>query len=72
MIFVSHSIRSNEKFCEKILWFEYGWLKDYGPIEEVIPKYEAFLKQYKKMTRKKECLQKDAMQRQRKALVAPI
>lgn len=52
MIFVSHSISQMKKFCEKILWLEFGKVKEYGTVQEVIPKYEAFLKQWKKMTKK--------------------
>lgn len=51
MIFVSHSIGQMKQFCEKILWIEYGQVKDFGPVEEVMPKYEAFLKEYKKMSK---------------------
>lgn len=62
MIFVSHSIGQMKQFCEKILWLEYGTVKDFGTVEEVIPKYEDFLLEYKKMTKldrdqyKKSCL----------------
>lgn len=49
MIFVSHSIGQMKQFCEKILWLEFGMVKEYGPVEEVIPKYEKFLKMWKKM-----------------------
>lgn len=52
MIFVSHSIGQMKQFCEKILWLEFGTVKDYGTVEEVIPKYEAFLKQWQKMSKK--------------------
>lgn len=52
MIFVSHSVRQMKAFCEKILWLEYGMVKEYGPVEEVMPKYEEFLKAWKKMTKK--------------------
>lgn len=51
MIFVSHSIGQMKEFCEKILWLEYGMVKDFGPVEEVIPKYEKFLKGFKNMTK---------------------
>ncbi len=51
MIFVSHSIGQMKTFCEKILWLEFGKVKDFGSVEEVIPKYEKFLKQYKKMSK---------------------
>lgn len=51
MIFVSHSIGQMKKFCEKILWLEYGMVKEFGPVEEVMPKYQAFLKEFKDMSR---------------------
>lgn len=49
MIFVSHSIGQMKQFCNKILWLEYGMVKDFGKSEDVIPKYEAFLNKYQKM-----------------------
>lgn len=52
MVFVSHSLGQMKEFCEKILWLEYGTVKDYGTTEEVIPKYEQFLKKWKKMNNK--------------------
>src|SRR5690625_4177461 len=51
MIFVSHSIGQMKRFCEKILWLEYGMVREYGPVKEVIPKYEAFLNQWKRMSK---------------------
>src|SRR5699024_7384552 len=52
MIFVSHSIGQMKQFCDKILWLEFGMVKDYGTVEEVIPRYEAFLKRWQKMSKK--------------------
>lgn len=51
MIFVSHSIGQMKQFCEKILWLEFGMVKDYGTVEEVIPKYEKFLKMWQVMSK---------------------
>ncbi|AOH57132.1 teichoic acids export ABC transporter ATP-binding subunit TagH [Peribacillus muralis] len=51
MFFVSHSIGQMKKFCQKALWLEYGELKAYGPMDEVMPKYEAFLKEYNAMSK---------------------
>ncbi len=31
------------QFCTKIAWIEGGKLKDYGELDDVLPKYEAFL-----------------------------
>lgn len=52
MFFVSHSIRQMKKFCQKALWLEYGELKAYGDIEEVMPQYEEFLKEYKALSKR--------------------
>lgn len=52
MIFVSHSLGQMKKFCDKILWLEYGRVKMYGSVEEVLPEYEAFLKMWKTLSKK--------------------
>ena len=48
IFFVSHNIRQVREFCTKIAWIEGGKLKQYGDLEEVLPKYEQFLKDFKK------------------------
>lgn len=53
MIFVSHSIGQMKKFCDKILWLEYGMVKEHGDVDDVIPRYEAFLNMWKKMSKVK-------------------
>lgn len=71
MIFVSHSIGQMKKFCEKILWLEYGMVKDFGTVDEVMPKYEQFLKEYKKMSGKeKKAYRQKALERQQEVLMA--
>ncbi|MGH0829218.1 MULTISPECIES: teichoic acids export ABC transporter ATP-binding subunit TagH [Bacillus] len=66
IFFVSHSSGQVKKFCTKALWLEYGEIKDYGPIQEIVPKYENFLKEYKAMSKeeqqkfKKESMEKQA------------
>ncbi|WP_153463439.1 teichoic acids export ABC transporter ATP-binding subunit TagH [Sediminibacillus terrae] len=59
MIFVSHSIGQMKRFCQKVLWLEYGKVKDYGTVEEVMPKYEEFLKTFKKMSKKEKQKHRD-------------
>lgn len=60
MIFVSHSIGQMKQFCDKILWLEFGKIKEYGDVETVIPKYEEFLELWKGLSkaRRKEYRQK--------------
>ena len=50
IFFVSHSIKQIKDFCNTALWLEYGELKDYGTVQDVVPKYEKFLKEYKAMS----------------------
>lgn len=52
MIFVSHSLGQMKKFCDKILWLEYGSVKMYGLVEEVMPEYESFLNTWQRMSKK--------------------
>src|SRR5690625_3816052 len=61
MIFVSHSLGQMKQFCEKILWLEYGMVRDFGPVKEVIPKYEAFLNSWKDMSKKERTDYRDAV-----------
>lgn len=70
MIFVSHSINQMKQFCDKILWLEYGMVKDFGPVDEVIPKYEEFLSKFKKMSKKERKAYKDAAIKRREEILA--
>ena len=42
--FVSHNLRQVREFCTKIAWIEGGKLKEFGELDDVLPKYEEFLK----------------------------
>ncbi|MDY0404619.1 teichoic acids export ABC transporter ATP-binding subunit TagH [Virgibacillus sp. 179-BFC.A HS] len=69
MIFVSHSIAQVKQFCEKILWLEYGTVKDFGTVEEVMPKYEKFIRQWRKMSKaERETYKQEADKRKKKFL----
>lgn len=50
MIFVSHSLGQMKEFCEKILWLEFGTVRAFGSVEEVIPQYEKFINEFKNMS----------------------
>ncbi len=39
------------QFCTKIAWIEGGKSKDYGELDDVLPKYEAFLNDFKKKSK---------------------
>ncbi|MFD2637632.1 teichoic acids export ABC transporter ATP-binding subunit TagH [Piscibacillus salipiscarius] len=67
MFFVSHSIGQMRSFCEKALWLEFGEVKMFGQAGEVLDEYEAFLDNYKNMTKKeKKKFQKKAAKKRSK------
>jgi teichoic acid transport system ATP-binding protein len=70
IFFISHSMGQVKKFCHKIMWLEAGGIKDYGKIEDVIPKYEKFLTDYKKLSKKEqEQFRQEMMKKRSKRLV---
>ncbi|MCT2535290.1 teichoic acids export ABC transporter ATP-binding subunit TagH [Aquibacillus koreensis] len=72
MIFVSHSIGQMKEFCEKILWLEYGSVREYGNVDEVIPKYETFLEDFKNMSKKEKAeYRAEAIKRNQEQLLTP-
>ncbi|MFC6601696.1 SH3 domain-containing protein [Ectobacillus funiculus] len=64
-LFVSHSLAQIKKFCTKVLWLEYGEVRAYDTVQEVLPKYEAFLKEYRAMSKKEQRkFKEEAMRKQ--------
>lgn len=51
IFFISHSMKQVKQFCEKALWLEAGEVKKYGQINEVLPEYQKFLKEFKAMSK---------------------
>ena len=51
IFFVSHNIGQVREFCTKIAWIEGGRLKEFGDVDEVLPHYEKFLKDFKRNLR---------------------
>lgn len=52
ILFVSHSAAQVKEFCDKILWLEYGKVRQYGDTKEVMKEYESFTNWYKKLNAK--------------------
>lgn len=52
MFFVSHSISQMRQFCDRIVWLEYGRVKEFGETEEILAHYEKFLEDFKNMAKK--------------------
>jgi teichoic acid transport system ATP-binding protein len=71
MIFVSHSLGQMKQFCDKALWLEFGMVKDYSDINEIIPKYEEFIREWKKKSQNERAVyKKKAYERQRELLLS--
>ncbi|MCQ3816117.1 teichoic acids export ABC transporter ATP-binding subunit TagH [Staphylococcus xylosus] len=51
IFFVSHNMKQVREFCTKIAWIEAGKLKQFGELDEVLPKYEKFLNDFKKRSK---------------------
>ncbi len=50
IFFVSHNLGQVRQFLYEA-WIEGGKLKDYGELDDVLPKYEAFLNHFKKKSK---------------------
>lgn len=50
IIFISHSIGQIKSFCTQVLWLEFGRVKEYGPVNEVLANYTTFLSDFNKWT----------------------
>ncbi len=61
IFFVSHNIGQVKDFCTKIAWIEGGKLKEFGSTEDVLPKYQAFLKEFNKKSAKDKKAFKDEL-----------
>lgn len=66
IFFISHSLSQVKEFCDKLIWMEYGRVKAYGPVGEVMPHYRRFLKRFKKMSKdEKQQYRKKALRKQK-------
>ena len=61
IFFVSHNMSQVRQFCTKIAWIEGGVLREYGDLDDVLPQYEKFLKDFKKLSKKDQKAYKDQL-----------
>ncbi|MGG7058104.1 teichoic acids export ABC transporter ATP-binding subunit TagH [Clostridium tertium] len=52
IFFVSHSLPQIKQFCNKAIWLEYGRLREYGNVDDVLPKYQKYITEINKMSEK--------------------
>lgn len=53
IVFVSHSSKQVEEFCDKVMWLHQGEMVGFGTTEEILPAYVGFASEYSKMSKKK-------------------
>lgn len=53
VVFVSHSSKQIEKFCDRVLWLHRGEMVGFGEMEEILPAYVGFAAEYTRMSKKK-------------------
>ena len=70
IFFVSHSNHQMKKFCNKALWLEHGTIREYGPMSEVMPQYEAFIKEYKSWSKEEKRRFKEEGMKKQEGLLA--
>ncbi|WP_114571686.1 ABC transporter ATP-binding protein [Exiguobacterium flavidum] len=54
ILFVSHSLGQIKSFCDRVVWLEYGQVKEDGKTADVLPDYEKFLADYKKLSKEEQ------------------
>lgn len=50
IFFVSHDLEQVREFTNKVMWIQYGELRDFGPMQQVTDEYEAFVKKLNAMS----------------------
>lgn len=51
IFFVSHSLEQMKQFCKKVIWLEYGRMKAYGAVQDIIPEYYKFVVAFNDMSK---------------------
>lgn len=61
IFFVSHSAGQIEKMCNKVIWIQYGEMKEFGDALPIVERYNEFINQYKLLTKEEQLQYKDKM-----------
>jgi teichoic acid transport system ATP-binding protein len=52
IFFVSHSASQMKSFCNRVVWMNYGKVKEIGQADEIVKKYIAYTKEFNKLSSK--------------------
>ncbi|WP_371814522.1 hypothetical protein [Jeotgalicoccus sp. WY2] len=61
IFFVSHATGQIRQFCNKAVWVQYGEMKQFGEMKDVVKSYAEFVNQYKNLTKDEQIEYKDKM-----------
>ena len=61
IFFVSHATGQIRQFCNKAVWVQYGEMKEFGEMTDVVKSYAEFVNQYKNLTKDEQIEYKDKM-----------
>lgn len=61
IFFVSHATGQIRQFCNKAVWVQYGEMKQFGDMKDVVKSYAEFVNQYKNLTKDEQIEYKDKM-----------
>ena len=69
IFFISHAESQVRKFCDKVLWLEYGELKKFGEVNEVLDDYAKYIKDFNSLPdTEKKLLKKENIEKQYRLL----
>ena len=51
IFFVSHSLEQIKQFCRNVIWLEYGRMRAFGTVREIVPEYYRFVVSFNEMTK---------------------
>lgn len=54
IFFISHSVSQVRQFCTLGLWLEFGEVREYGPVDEVVREYNKFLKWFRNLSKEQQ------------------
>lgn len=64
ILMVSHDMRVIQDWCDKVLWLNYGEVRAFDTPDVVLPKYNHFVRWFKKMSREKQVRYKTVKRQQ--------
>lgn len=51
---VSHNAGQIQKWTDKVIWLHYGEVKEYGATQDVLPKYQAFINWFNRLSKEQQ------------------